>query len=253
MNRLRQNKLHEQLAAQLGREIVSGRIEAGSPIPSELDLVGEHGVSKTVVRETVQALAGLGLVRVQHGKRTVVLPESEWDILSGLVQEAYHSEGLAGPLIDELYEVRLALEPQAARWTAERARARDREQIGRTIEDMRSSVDAALAGEGNERFLADDRELHLRIATAASNRVLRAIVRDIHELLTTSWRWSVLSPEEIKTAYRQHVAIADAITSGNGDAAEATMKNHLEWAVRTDRCPGRLEAAPAPTGRQGSR
>lgn len=84
ISQLRQNRLHEQLAAHLCREIVSGRLSTGASIPSEPELVRQYGVSKTVVRETIQALAAAGLVRVQHGKRTTVLPESDWDILSHL-------------------------------------------------------------------------------------------------------------------------------------------------------------------------
>lgn len=231
---LRPNRLHEQLAAQLCREIVSGRLPTGASIPSEPELVRQYGVSKTVVRETIQALASTGLVRVQHGKRTTVLPESDWDILSGLVQEASRAEGLAGAMIDELYEVRLALEPRAARWTAERAEPADRDAIARTVGAMRDALRDG-AGDASERFLAGDREFHVRIASAASNRVLRAIVRDIHELLTTSWRWSVLSASQMETAFRQHESIAQAISAGDGAAAQSAMRAHLEWAAETDR------------------
>ena len=46
-----------------------------------------------MARETVQALAMLGLVNVQHGKRTEVCPPEDWDILSAIVQEALRREG----------------------------------------------------------------------------------------------------------------------------------------------------------------
>jgi DNA-binding FadR family transcriptional regulator len=235
MNQLRSNKLHEQLAARLCREIVSGRLEPSAAIPSEPELVAEYGVSKTVVRETVQALAAVGVVRVQHGKRSVVLPEPDWDILSSLVQEAYRAEDLAGSLIDELYEVRLVLEPQTARWTAERARPDQLAEIERMIGGMAESRDLAGSEDGYRRFLDFDRDFHLAIGAAASNRVLRAIIRDIHELLTTSWLLTVLSRREVENAYRQHVRIGEAILARDPDGAAQAMKSHLEWAARTDR------------------
>jgi hypothetical protein len=61
MNQLRQSKLRERLAAQLCREIASGRIAAGSPIPSEPELVGQYSVGETVVRETCRHSPGLAL------------------------------------------------------------------------------------------------------------------------------------------------------------------------------------------------
>jgi DNA-binding FadR family transcriptional regulator len=209
-------------------------------------------VSKTVVRETVQALAAVAVVRVQHGKRTLVLPEEEWNILSSLVQQAYRAEGLAGPLIQELYEVRIALEPQAARWTSERARPGQRAELKRTIDAMAESI-VTDASDDATRFLEYDQTFHLGIAAAASNRVLRAVVRDIHELLITSWRLTALSGEEIETVFHQHSAIADAIAAGDPDAAELTMRAHLEWAARTDRSGSRKAAKRVRTVEQGRR
>jgi len=230
---IRANRLHEQLAAHLAREIIAGRLRPGMPIPSEPELVAEFGVSKTVARETVQALASVGLVRVQHGKRTVVLTDDEWQLLSHLVQEAYREEGQDGGLIDELYEVRLLLEPPAARWAAERATKELVNEIVAIVDEMEAAILVR-----NGRFLDLDREFHLAIVGPASaNRVLRAIVRDIHELLVTSWARSHLAEEEIVEAFRQHRRVAGAIASGDGAGAEETMRVHLEWAARTDREP----------------
>ena len=61
----------------------------------------------------------LGMVNIQHGKRTEVCPPEDWDILSATVQEALRREGRAEPLLHDLYEFRLLIEPQAAAWMAE--------------------------------------------------------------------------------------------------------------------------------------
>ena len=112
-------RLSHQLATLLAAEIVSGRIEVGQAFPSAEEIVTRFGVSRTVARETVQALAMLGLVFVQHGKRTEVCPPEDWDILSSVVQEALRREGKAEPLLRDLYEFRILIEPQAAAWMAE--------------------------------------------------------------------------------------------------------------------------------------
>jgi len=214
-------------------------------VPSEPELLASYGVSKTVVRETVQALAALGLVRVQHGKRSVVLPQSEWNILSLPVQEAYRAENLARPLVQELYDVRLVLEPQAARWTAERRSFDHCEELQHLIDVMADSLQASQDGAGV--FLEYDRDFHLAIATASANRVLRAVVRDIHELLTTSWLLSDLTREELEVVFEQHSGIANAIIERDGARAETLMREHLKWAAATDRSSGReLTVTPPP-------
>jgi DNA-binding FadR family transcriptional regulator len=229
MLKVRSSKLHEQIAPHIARDIISKRLPAGSTIPSEPQLVSAYGVSKTVARETVQVLEAARLVRIQHGKRTVVLDEEEWDILSSLIQEAYRAEELAGPLVSELYAVRLQLEPQAARWAAMRATPQQVERIWEILEAMRRSLGIT------HPFLEHDREFHVAVVRAGCNRVLRAVLRDIHELLTTSWVLSELSMEDVQTVFHQHERIALAIRCAEPDEAERAMREHLEWAVAKDR------------------
>jgi DNA-binding FadR family transcriptional regulator len=221
-------KLYEQITARIARDIVSKRFPAGSTIPSEPQLVAAFGVSKTVARETVQTLESVGLVRVQHGRRTVVVDEQEWDILSRTIQEAYRAENLGRELIAELYEVRLQLEPTAARWAAERATPEESQQIREILDAMGQSLNAP------RTFLDHDHAFHVAVVRAASNRVLRAILRDIRELLITSWDMSVLSSGDVRTVFTQHQRIAEAISSANGAEAEQAMREHLEWAVAKD-------------------
>lgn len=232
-SRLQSPKLHEGLVAQVCRDIVSGRMEPGAPLPSEPELIATYGVSKTVVREAVQALAALGLVRVQHGKRSVVLGEPEWNILSPLVQEAYRVEGDWRSLVDELYAVRLVLEPEAARWMAKRASRDEREAMRALMAAMETSLGSS--ADRKAVFLDYDRRFHLMIATAAGNRVLRAVVRDIHELLNTSWLFTQLSDRDLMVVFRQHSAVADAIIGRDGAGASRAMRKHLEWAANADR------------------
>lgn len=243
ISQVRASKLHEQLVARMCGEIVSGSLAPGALIPSEPELVAQYGVSKTVVRETVQALAALGLVRVQHGKRSVVLSEADWNILSPQVQEAYRAARLARPLVQELYDVRLILEPQAAQWTAERRSSEHCRELQRLITQMRESSPDSPGGAA--QFLDCDREFHLIIATASANRVLRAVVRDVHELLTTSWLLSDLSGDDFRAILEQHTHIVTAIIERDGSRAATEMRQHLQWAAAKDRTAHReLDAAP---------
>jgi GntR family transcriptional repressor for pyruvate dehydrogenase complex len=224
-------KLHERVAVRLCREIVSGRMPAGTPLPAELKLVEENAVSKTVIRETMQLMAAAGLVRIQHGKRTVVQPADEWNILSRLVQEGFRDEGLAGDLVQELYEVRKVFEPQAAAWSAVRASDEEREAIVRIVELMTDSGDIGAL----RRLLDFDLEFHLAVASATGNRVLRAILRDCHEVLTLNWALTDPGDDGAREIVSQHRRVAEAIARGDADAASQAMREHLDWAAEQDR------------------
>lgn len=235
-------RLSEQLTTALAGEIVSGRLAAGEQFPSTESIVSQFGVSRTVARETVQALAMLGLVHVQHGKRTEVLPENEWDILSSTVQEALRSEGRAAPLLRDLYEFRLLIEPHAAALMAEHGSDDDVHRLGDLATEMERIVDAD-ASPG--AVLVADREFHDLVARASENRVVLAVSRDIREIIGTLWGLSHLGPDDARTVARQHRKIADAVARRDAKGAAETMRDHLTWAAQAD-LHGVAESASPP-------
>jgi DNA-binding FadR family transcriptional regulator len=223
-------RLGEQLAALLGAEIVAGRIPPGGQFPSAEEIGRRFQVSRTVARETVQTLAVLGLVRLQHGKRTEVLPEEEWNILSSVVQEALRRAGKADAFLGDLYEFRLLIEPKAAARMAEHG-------SDESVHELQGLVDKLeqLAETGQTAAVLDaDREFHNLVARASGNRVLAAVSRDIREMLGTLWGLSRLGRDEQLEVARQHRLIADAIASRDADASARAMHAHLEWASESD-------------------
>ena len=224
-------RLSEQLSTLLAAEIVSGRIGIGEAFPSSEEIVTEYGVSRTVARETVQALAMLGMVNIQHGKRTEVCPPEEWDILSATVQEALRREGRAEPLLRDLYEFRLLIEPQAAAWVAEHGTAKELDELTDLVDRMERLVDA---DPSLSDLMKADRNFHDLVARASDNRVLAAVSRDIREVIGTLWGFSSLDASDAEQVAEQHRRIADAMAARDGPGAAAAMRDHLLWAARAD-------------------
>ena len=224
-------RLSRQLSILLAAEIVSGRIGVGEPFASSEEIVNRYDVSRTVARETVQELAMLGMVNVQHGKRTEVRPSNEWDILSSVVQEAMRREGKAEPFLRDLYEFRLLIEPQAAGWMAEYA---DAAEIATLTElavrmDRLARDDAAL-----QDLMAADRSFHDLVAQASDNHVVAAVSRDIREVIGTLWGFSAMDATAAAKVAEQHQMIASAIALRDASAAEEAMRDHLLWAAHAD-------------------
>jgi DNA-binding FadR family transcriptional regulator len=205
---------------------------SGSAFPSAEDIVQQFGVSRTVARETVHTLSMLGLVRVQHGKRTEVLPPEDWDILSDVVQEAVRRENRVGPLLRDLYEFRLLIEPGAARLMAERATEREVSELARLAETM-SDLAAGQAG-SDTAFHGADWDFHHLVARASGNTLLGAVIRDIREVLATLWSVSKLEPEDVTRVAEYHTRIASAIARRDPDGAAESMRDHLAWASSLD-------------------
>jgi DNA-binding FadR family transcriptional regulator len=231
MQRLSRPKLHELLARELAVEIVSGRIAAGAPIPSEPALVDEAGVSKPVVRAAIQDLAGAGLVKIRHGARTVVRPEADWNVLSRRVQHAFHAAGRSREIVRDLHAVRGAIEPHAAAWCAEHARDDDRRAIQRALDGMaaRETEDDAVM-----RFLERDQEFHVAIAVGSENLVLAALMRSLRNVVLDTSSLSGIELGDLDSLYAQHEAIAGAIAARDAAAAFDAMHTHLTWARGRD-------------------
>ena len=68
----REATLAKRVEQELERLIVDSRLDPGDPLPSERELASQFGVSRTVGREGVRALAAKHLVDVSVGRGTVV-------------------------------------------------------------------------------------------------------------------------------------------------------------------------------------
>lgn len=88
---------YRQIADQLREAIRSGEIGAGSPLPSERELVDRYGTAAQTVREAVKVLKAEGLVISRPGRGVYVRERSP--IAITLSAENYHRhqrEGQAG-------------------------------------------------------------------------------------------------------------------------------------------------------------
>jgi GntR family galactonate operon transcriptional repressor len=234
---LREPRLRERLAVRLACEIVSGRMPPGSAFPSAEDIVQQFGISRTVARETVHTLSMLGLVLVQHGKRTEVLPAEQWDILSDVVQEALRREDRVGPMLRDLYEFRLLVEPDAARLMAERSSDREISELARLAQTMSELAEKTGGEQGqntDRAFHTADWDFHHLVARASGNSLLGAVIRDIREVLATLWTVSRLGPEDVARVAEYHARIASAVARRDPEGAAEAMHDHLAWASTLD-------------------
>ncbi|GAA0801024.1 GntR family transcriptional regulator [Spirilliplanes yamanashiensis] len=63
-----------QLADLLRDQIASGELAPGDPLPSELRLAQEYGLSRTSVRQAIAILRAEGLINVERPRGTFVRP-----------------------------------------------------------------------------------------------------------------------------------------------------------------------------------
>lgn len=69
--------LHLQLRGQLRSQILNHSLPPGTPLPSEAQLQVRYGVSRSVVRQALGALADEGLIERGRGRGSTVAPRRE--------------------------------------------------------------------------------------------------------------------------------------------------------------------------------
>jgi DNA-binding FadR family transcriptional regulator len=212
--------LHGPVLEALGRRITGGALPAGATLT--LDGIGvEFGVSRTVAREAMRLLEGLGLVRSGPRVGIVVLPHDAWNVLDPRVIEWR----LAGPgrasQLRSLTELRQAVEPLAASCAARGASAAVRDELVATARRMRELGEAG-RGDGEE-FLALDIQLHELLMRSSGNELFSALADVVAAVISGRTHLGLMPAYPEPEALDAHEAVALAVARGDGPAAEEAM------------------------------
>jgi DNA-binding FadR family transcriptional regulator len=198
------------------RAVALGVLLPGDRLPSERALAEGLGVSRVTVREALRVLQGERLLITRRGSGgTMVAPTvaSIGDDLDG----ADYSRRL-----DEVFELRLAVESMAARLAARRGRSDGLRRLDSCQEALRASADV-------HTFRRADHEFHLAVAGLSGNSMLGQAIEDARAAA-----FSRLDRQDFavihESSIRGHAAVIEAIRDEDPDGAAAAMAAHIEEA-----------------------
>jgi DNA-binding FadR family transcriptional regulator len=172
--------LHAQVLAAVGEDIVDGIYPIGSVLNQD-ELTARFGVSRSVLREALRVLQSLGMVEPRQRVGTLVQPRHAWNLMDpqiiswrGRGREYFAQQR-------ELLELRLGIEPVAARLCAARITDAEASAIVAAADTM---VDANAAGD-ERRFLQADIAFHSLILRGSGNAVMGHFSGTVEALLRT--------------------------------------------------------------------
>ncbi|ROS20804.1 GntR family transcriptional regulator [Rathayibacter sp. PhB127] len=219
--------LHEAVLDELGAQIVQGALAPGSAFSAD-DRAERRGVSRSVMREAVRVLESLGLVVSRRRAGTRVQPPECWNALDPRVI----GWSLDGPdrqaQLHRLSQLRLGVEPLAARLAAEHASSEQRAALVAAAGGMSEHARAA----DREAYLAADTAFHQTLLAASGNPLLAQLGDLVAEVLAGRTRHALMPREADSEAVGLHQAVAAAVAEGDGEAAEAAMRAIVEEADR---------------------
>lgn len=195
----------------------SGRLAAGSRLPTERALVDQLGVPRTAVRNALSALEREGSITRHVGRGTFVA-----DSLAATAGGAAGDVPQTSPA--EIMQTRLLLEPEVAALAASQATQAD-------IDHLHHCLARSEAAGTHVDFEAWDSALHRGIATAAHNTLLLRLFDTMNAARDLPVWGSIkrrsATPER-RTGYEgSHRAIVDALTERHPELARERMREHL--------------------------
>ena len=213
----------EQITAQLHKALVDGSLQPGDRLPPEPKLAESFGVSRSTMREALKLLKGQGLLETQRGSKGghfVATPRTD-----GVAAQLGMTFGIWFDLgeisVAEVYEARRIVESACVRLAAVRATQEDIQEMDRILEDQ---ADPAIS---LQQFLVLDVSFHQAVSTAARNYLLSLPMSAIHIMRPRTN--SLMQRHDRGRVISQHRALLDAIASGDPDAADAALSDHMSF------------------------
>lgn len=216
-------KAGELVAANLRREIVTGELKPGDPLPGESALMERYGVSRPTLREAFRILESESIIvvlRGAHGGARVLAPdESVAARHMGLLLQ-YQGVALA-----DVYRARTEVEIAALRaWSGNKS---DLETLTELVEEGRT-----LLGDPVE-FAKLDTRVHQAIVDLAGSQTMSVMIGMLLHIMDAHNRLYINThgPEQElavdQLAYRSYKRLLRLLSAGDVDGAAAHWRRHL--------------------------
>jgi GntR family transcriptional regulator, transcriptional repressor for pyruvate dehydrogenase complex len=215
-------KASEQVAEQIRKSILRGRLTPGQRLPSERDLASQFEVTRTTLREALKKLEGLRLIFIRHGDRATVLDwmrHGSLDLLGDLVSR---KDRLNVALLANLMEARVVVGVAVAQLAARRRTEDDLLNLEEGLEAMEHST-------GDTRqFQAAEFDFFHALATTAHNLVFVFLLNSIRKIYLANAAWFEPLVGDREATVLNHRRVLEAVRGQDGEAAARISRAFLE-------------------------
>ena len=201
--------LREVVYETLRDAIRNGSLTPGERL-MEIQLAEELGVSRTPVREAIRKL--------ELERFVVMLP-----------RRGTYVANLSLKDINEVFEIRSALDGLAAGLAAERITEEELEQMERLLVEIADHIEQ----HDNQKIVEADEAFHDILYRASRNERLVGIIFNLREQFTRFRSVSINYPGRLQNTLEEHRQLVEAIAQRNPEAAMQKAREHIENAEQT--------------------
>lgn len=193
----------EKIYEELKKAILSGSLPPGHPLV-ERDLVTYFRASRTPIREVLRRLERERLVEVYPNRGVFVRKLTLKDV-------------------NDIFEMRLAIEPTAARLAADRYDIHEFQRIREAFLSVTVGDDPKTL----QRLVTLGKDLHEFIARSTNNALIIEISNQLHDLMVLVRNMTKQYFDIERRSYSAHLRIIEALQQRDPARSEEAMRDHL--------------------------
>jgi DNA-binding FadR family transcriptional regulator len=212
-------KRAEAVVDRLGREMMSGELAPGAVLLLD-EIERRFGVSRTVARDAVKELEGLGMLVGRRRVGLQIRERSEWSVFHPRVIAWRMASSERRSQLLSLTELRLGLEPRAAELAAERRTPAQAQDLLRLAERL------DLTGRAGEMdaYLRADITFHRIVFEATANEFFIALSPSVEAALSSRTGEGLMPSAPSVHSFALHKDVATSIGERDAVGAERSMR-----------------------------
>lgn len=213
-------RLRDRVVQEILGEIHSNQMAPGSSLPSEVKMAENLNIGRGTVREAVQGLAALGILKVGNGHRPKVARISG-DVFALLTDYAVKTRHVS---VQQTLDVRQVIEARTVQLAALHRSENELSQIKDAAEKMHKNLG------DHDAMTRHDIDFHETIAVASRNPLLALQVQSFRYVIERTGPIGWRSRPERAAVEQQvaiHIEIADAIAVRDPSRAMELMSAHF--------------------------
>ncbi len=221
MKLIKKERLSQMVTDAIKDIIIEENLKPGDKLYSEHQLTQKLEVSRSSIREAIRILEVTGYVKAEQGKGIFITDheEGQHTVKQWVVDN--------DDLLREHFEIRLLMEPHAARMAAEKATCKDLEGLEQVYAEFCTFLEQGKIS----KAISCDSEFHLLVAKMTRNRTLSVLMKTMAQSLNEGWIASLNTPGRLERTVEEHLLLLQAIKDHEPEKAAQAMTAHLQNAL----------------------
>jgi len=203
--------VYEDVMIRLAGLVKQGRLKPGDRLPSERILSERMGVSRATLREALRVMQLQGLTVSRRGAGNFIASGNAQNLTLALHHLA----------LQDIFQLRLLIEPSIAALAAERATAKDvaRLQSVLRLQEQELRQKKSIAG--------TDETFHSALAESTHNRAVLQIGATLMKVIAPTRNESLQTSERARLSLFSHRRIVNAVKARDSVEARKAMEEHI--------------------------